>query len=100
MTQLKSKIFAIVTFLFGASSLLLHAQNNNTRLVLDGAYITVSGGTSTNPFYLVVDQPNTYGITRNGTSGHIYTTGQYNFVQWNAGTGTGEIGRASCRERV
>lgn len=47
-----------------------------------GALITMSGGTSATPIYLIVDQAATTGIDR-VTSGHIITEGQYNYVQWN-----------------
>jgi len=58
-------------------------------LVLDGGFIDISGGTSVNPVFLVVDDPSTSGITRLASGGHIYTEGQYDFVKWNSGTSTG-----------
>jgi hypothetical protein len=65
----------------------LWAQNNS--LVLDGAYINLSGGTGSNNVYMVIDQPAATGILRRASGGHIYTNGQYNFVKWNVGLGTG-----------
>ena len=54
---------------------------------MNGAYITLNGGTNATPIYLVVNQPNIAGITR--SSGHIISEGQYNFVRWDCGTSTG-----------
>lgn len=61
--------------------------SQNNALVINGAYINLSGGTSTLPVYLVVDQSSTSGITR--INGHIHSEGQYNIVKWNTGTNSG-----------
>lgn len=66
-------------------SFIANAQNN--ALVLNGAFITLSGGTQTANICMVVNQPNTAGISR--TSGHIVSEGQYNLVKWNSGSNTG-----------
>lgn len=66
-------------------SYILHGQNN--ALVLNGAYVTLNGGTPATPVYLVVNQPNALGITR--TSGHIISESDYNFVKWNEGASNG-----------
>ena len=63
------------------------AQNN--ALVINRAYITLSGGSKATPLYLVVNQNNTLGITRNTAAGYIINAQQYNYVKWMAGTGTG-----------
>lgn len=76
--------FLLVVFFF--FSFPLFSQNN--ALVLNGAAIVLNGGTVSSPIYLVVNQTNTLGITYAGTS-RIVSEGQYNFVQWNCGTGTG-----------
>ena len=62
--------------------------SQNNALVMNGAAIVLNGGTVATPIYLVVNQTNTLGITYSGTS-RIVSENQYNFVQWNCGTGTG-----------
>lgn len=66
-------------------STLSFSQN---ALVLNGAYITLNGGTVANPIYLVVNQPQTTGIIRPG-GGHIHSENQYNLVRWITSTTTG-----------
>lgn len=61
------------------------AQNNS--IILNGAYITLNGGTSGTPVYIVVNQSSNAGITR--TSGHIISEGQHHRLKWMMGTGTG-----------
>lgn len=68
---------------------LISADKAFAQLVLDGAYINISGGTSTTSVTVVVGESSTTGITRLGTGGHIYTEGQYNAVYWSFGTATG-----------
>lgn len=63
------------------------AKAQNNAVVLNGAYIKLTNGTSTIPVYLVVNQNNTSGITRTG--GSIISEGNYNYIKWNAGTSTG-----------
>ena len=63
--------------------------SQNNALVLNGAYITLNGGTSATPVYLVVNQPNILGITRTVNGGHIISESDYNFVKWNEGASTG-----------
>ena len=60
-----------ITFVFSWFVFLtttINAQNN--ALILNGGYAVLNGGTVFNPAYLVVNQPNTSGITRPG-GGHI-----------------------------
>ncbi len=64
----------------------ISSQNNS--LIINGAYITMKGGNTTNSITLVVAQSSTLGIVRNG-AGHIHSEGQYNFIKWTAGTTTG-----------
>jgi len=59
--------------------------------VLNGIYLHLSGGTSSTPAFFVIDSPNRAGIVRQSGGGHIYTEGQYDFVQWNAGAGIGDF---------
>jgi gliding motility-associated-like protein len=75
-------VFSFFIFL----TTLVNAQNN--ALILNGGYAVLNGGTVSNPAYLVVNQPNTSGITRPG-GGHINSENQYNYVKWVAGTNTG-----------
>lgn len=63
------------------------ARGQNNALVLNGAYMIMSGGTQTTNICMVVNQANTLGIVR--TSGHISSEGQYNLVKWNSGVNTG-----------
>lgn len=77
------KTFASV--LFSLISIIGMSQNN--ALVLNGAYMILSGGTQTQNICMVVNQTNTAGIVR--TSGHISSEGQYNLVKWNSGSNTG-----------
>lgn len=71
---------------FTQSVLTIGEENS---IVLNGAYITMNGGTSTTHLFLVVNQPYTTGIVRN--SGHIISENQYNYVKWMAGTATGNF---------
>jgi hypothetical protein len=57
----------------------LLAQNN--ALVLNGAYVTMSGGTFASPVYLVVNAGTPAAIQRN--SGHIISEAEGNYVKWN-----------------
>ncbi|TAL61438.1 MAG: hypothetical protein EPN85_04845, partial [Bacteroidetes bacterium] len=82
-----SRVFKALLFvIFVANSFLVTAQNNT--LVLDGAYIVLDGGTSATNIYITIDQNSPSGIVRQ-SGGHIHSEGQYNFVKWNAGAGTG-----------
>lgn len=87
MEKLFLKLFFLICF--GALPMLMpyavHAQNNT--LILNGAYITLNGGTSATPIYVTINQSNTAGISR--ISGHIISESQYNYVKWLVGTGTG-----------
>lgn len=64
----------------------MRSQNNS--LIINGAYITMNGGSPTNTINLVVAQSSTLGIIRNG-GGHIHSEGQYNVVKWTSGVSTG-----------
>lgn len=68
-------------------SLFVHGFSQNNALVLNGAYITLNGGSSSTPVYLVVNQPDPAGILVN--SGHIISESDYNFVKWNFGSTNG-----------
>lgn len=64
----------------------MRSQNNS--LIINGAYITLNGGSPTSTINLVVAQSSTLGIIRNG-AGHIHSEGQYNVVKWTSGVSTG-----------
>jgi hypothetical protein len=66
----------IAVFIIGSNAF---AQ---TRLVLNGAHITISQGA-----YLVIDNPSSNAITRNG--GSIISEGENNRLRWNIGTTIG-----------
>jgi hypothetical protein len=70
-------IFAALCCVFTA-----FCSNSQSRLILNGATVTISGGA-----YLVVDNPAANAIAR--TSGHIVSEGENNRVKWNVGTATG-----------
>ncbi len=84
--KVRNHLRGLAALLLGAAPTFFTAQNN--ALVLNGGYVILNGGTATTNIYLVVNQPNTAGIVRQ-TGGHISSEGQYNFVKWNSGTGTG-----------
>lgn len=67
-------------------SLSVFAQNN--AIILNGGFIIINGGTSTNPAYLVINQDQPTGIIRPG-GGHIHSENQYNYVVWVTSTTTG-----------
>lgn len=76
----------MILFLLPFGKQIMTGQTN--ALVLNGAYITMDGGTSTNGIYMVVDQADPAGIIRPG-GGHIHSEGQYNVLKWVSGTNTG-----------
>lgn len=77
-----NKIFTYL-FLFFCSNFAF-AQNS---LVINGAaFIRINNGTVASPVYMVVNEPNIFGISRiGGATGWIISEGDGNFVQWNNG---------------
>ncbi|MBI4946087.1 MAG: T9SS type A sorting domain-containing protein [Bacteroidetes bacterium] len=67
----------------------LFAQNN--ALILNGAaYVVLNGGTSGTPIRLIINQSNALGIYRPvANNGWIISEGEFNYVQWNLATSTG-----------
>jgi gliding motility-associated-like protein len=65
----------------------IESKAQNGALVLNGAFVMLSGGTQTQNICMVVNQTNTTGIVRTG--GHISSEGQYNLVKWNSGSTAG-----------
>ena len=62
---------------------------NNALVIHNDAYVVLDGGSSGTPINLVIDQSNKDGIVTSGTGGNIISEGEYNYVKWNVGTGTG-----------
>lgn len=81
-----SYILGIIFFQMLSYPLQLSAQNS---IVIDGAYIALSGGTAANNINIVVNQPNPLGIVRLPSGGHIHSENQYNVVKWLTGASTG-----------
>lgn len=74
----------LVLFFAGFSSI------GQSRIVINNdAYITMSGGSSITPVYLVVDNPNTNAITTAGSGGNLISGNEFNKVRWNIGTNSG-----------
>ena len=73
------------------SALSTPSAYNPSCFVLNGGYLSLTGGSSSAPFYFVVEQPCPNGITRTNGGGHIFTDGQYNFIKWNVGANVGNF---------
>lgn len=80
---------SISVILLLVSAIIVFSQNNT--LVLNGAFLKMSGGSSGTPLYLVVNQNNPLGMVRN--SGAIITQdgNEYNYLKWNMRTATGNF---------
>src|SRR5690554_4922439 len=88
MRILKSlQVASIVTCCLYLTAFNLKAQNN--ALALNGAYIVMNGGNSTNNINLVVNQSNPLGIVRLSGGGHIHSENQFNIVKWVSNNETG-----------
>ena len=86
--KLTLKLFSsLIIIMFYQLSDKCYAQNNS--IVLDGAYIVLDGGTTTNKIFVVVDQPDPSGIVRLPAGGHIHSENQFNLVKWNSESTTG-----------
>lgn len=73
-----------IALILGTVPLLASAQ-----LVMNSNfYVVLQGGTQANPTSLVITNPLPAGITNNGT-GWIISENEFNQVQWNIGTNTG-----------
>ena len=57
------------------------------RVMLNGAFVVLNGGTAVKPIYLEVNNPATNAITR--TSGWITSESEFNMVKWDIGVNTG-----------
>lgn len=82
-------MISISVALLLASAIIVFSQNN--ALVLNGAFLKMSGGSSGTPLYLVISQNNPLGIVRN--SGAVITEdgNEYNYLKWNMRTATGNF---------
>jgi hypothetical protein len=77
----KNKINIILLYLALLSSGNLFSQY---ALQIYGAFISMSGGTSGTPVYIIINEGAATGIYRDGTLlGQIISEGQYNLVKWN-----------------
>jgi len=87
MIKSNSKIFlSLAALLFSAAGF------SQSALVMDGAYIVMTGGTKTTPIYLDVDDQATNGIVNKipGT-GSIISEGEFNQVKWEIQNNTGSF---------
>jgi hypothetical protein len=76
--------------LAGALALGITGMAQNNALILnDNVFLVIDGGSSGSEAVMVVNQSNSAGITTMGTGGNIITGGEFDYVKWNVGTGTG-----------
>lgn len=75
--------YTILLFL-SLTSCFLQAQS---KLVVNGAYINLNGGTVGTPIYLVVEDSSSNGVIRN--SGHIISASEYNYLKRNFDSAAG-----------
>lgn len=82
-------MISISAVLLLISVIVVFSQNN--ILVLNGAFLKMSSGSSGTPLYLVINQNNPLGIVRN--SGAIITEdeNENNYIKWNMRTSTGSF---------
>ncbi|MDA0972718.1 MAG: hypothetical protein O2867_03185 [Bacteroidetes bacterium] len=62
------------------------------RIIMSGTIgIATNGGISSDPVYLVIDNPDDNAITEAGAPGKpaIHSESEFNIVKWNIGAGTG-----------
>ncbi len=74
--------------LFSLISLVFFAQNN-ALVINNDAFIVINAGTVGDEAVLVVNQSHPNGIVTTGTGGNIITNGEFDYIKWNNGTGTG-----------
>lgn len=79
---------ALFLYIFISVSLVFVAQNN-ALVINNDAFIVINGGTIGDEAVLVVNQSHPNGITTSGTGGNIITNGEFDYIKWNNGTGTG-----------
>ena len=82
---MRDTIRYIILMLFLFFPLKLLPQNN--CLIINGGFIKLKNGQHTNPVFIILNQGKTSGIIRK--TGHIISEGQYNYVKWKLGEGTG-----------
>ena len=87
--KLSSAFAVCLSFFIFHFFLIIGGFSQNNALVLNGAYVTLNGGTSAAPVYIVLNQPNVLGIVRTVNGGDIISENDYNFIQWETGTNTG-----------
>jgi hypothetical protein len=84
--MIMNKRVYILLFLFLPLGILF--GQTPTQVVINGDYVVLSGGTSSKPAYIVVNNSNTNAIL-SPSSGWIISENEFNMVQWNIGTATG-----------
>lgn len=83
------KHIGLIAGLLPLMALLLSAPGADAQLVMTGSYyIVLNGGSQSTPTSLVLTNSTPAGITNNGT-GWIVSENEFNQVDWNIGTGTG-----------
>lgn len=82
---MKNLLFIILFLLLPFS--MIYGQLG-TEVYIAGDYIVLSGGTSSKPIYMVVNNPNSNALLT-PSSGWIISENEWNIVQWNIGAFTG-----------
>lgn len=60
------------------------------RIVVNNdAYVVMDGGTAATPIYVVLDNPNSNGVTTLGTGGNWVSEGEHNKLRWRIAGNTG-----------
>src|SRR5581483_7106370 len=76
--------------------------SGQARVVLNGAYMVMNGGTKASPIYLVVDNSATTALSNAATAdslkGGIITESEFNQVLWNIGNNTGTYKVFFCNQ--
>lgn len=82
-------LFSTILLVLFCLAILVFTYAQNNALRMDNGTIVLNGGTSTNPIYFVINQPNQFGIVRN--SGAIISDGEFSRLKWNIRTATGNF---------
>jgi hypothetical protein len=87
---LKKTLFILIFLFLTLLNISFVLAQNNALILNNSPYITLNGGTSGTPIKLILNQNNTAGISTLGTAnGGIQSEGEYNYVNWVIGAGTG-----------
>jgi gliding motility-associated-like protein len=82
-------LFNIGFLLIALMGIIPHLLGQSNALILNGGYVVLNGGSTTNNVHLVVNQSTPQGIVRLPQGGHIVSESQYNFITWMSGNTTG-----------